>query len=273
MDVMKKYHKVLTIAGSDSGGGAGVQADIKTISACGCYATSAITAITAQNTYQVRNIFPVHPESVQQQIEAVLDDIGTNSIKIGMLCNADIIRTVCTTLQNYRIKNIVLDPVMISTSGSKLLEDDAVEILTKTLIPMARILTPNIPEAEHLLGRPIKHQSDFEQVAQELGQQFKVSVLLKAGHLENSELIDVFYNQEQNSCIKLSTKRIETKNTHGTGCTLSSAIASYLALGNTLDDAVRLAKTYINQAIIKGVDYKIGQGHGPVKHFHNLWKS
>jgi hydroxymethylpyrimidine/phosphomethylpyrimidine kinase len=268
----KQYKRVLTIAGSDSGGGAGIQADLKTISACGCYAMSAITAITAQNTTGVSGVYPLPLEAVSGQIYAVLDDIGADAVKIGMLHSSEVIQTVKRALAGYRIKNIVLDPVMVATSGDKLLRDDAIETLKKELIPLARLITPNIPEAEILLGERIQSQEKLEAMAKKLSMNHNVSVLLKAGHLTGDELTDVFYNAEDDSILKLNSRRIVTKNTHGTGCTLSSAIASILALDLSLNDAVIQAKDYINNAIASGAEYTLGKGHGPVHHFYQYWK-
>ena len=268
----KQYKRVLTIAGSDSGGGAGIQADIKTISACGCYAMSAITAITVQNTTGVNGVYPLPLDAVSGQISAVLDDIGADAIKIGMLHSAEVIVTVKRVLAGYHIKNIVLDPVMVATSGDKLLLDDAIKTLKKELIPIARVITPNIPEAEILLGKKIQSQKILAAMAEKLSVNHGVSVLLKAGHLTGNDLTDIFYNAEDGSVLELNSERVYTNNTHGTGCTLSSAVASFLALGISLNDAVRHAKDYIDQAIISGARYTLGKGHGPVHHFHKYWK-
>lgn len=267
----KKYKKVLTIAGSDSGGGAGIQADIKTISACGCYAMSAIIAITVQNTMGVTDIHPIPAQTVSGQISAVIDDIGVDAIKIGMLLSSEIIETIKNTLKKYNIKNIVLDPVMIATSGDKLLQDEAIETLKQELIPIARVITPNIPEAEILLEKKIRSQKDLPLMAKELSNNRRVSVFLKAGHLTDNKLIDVFYNAEDDNILELESKRVYTRNTHGTGCTLSSAIASFIALGLPLNVAVRNANDYVHRAIKSGAEYEIGKGHGPVHHFYKFW--
>lgn len=269
---MEQYKRVLAIAGSDSGGGAGIQADIKAISACECYASTAITAITAQNTLGVTDIHAIPVDSLKNQIKAVLEDIGTDSIKIGMLHNSETILAVNDLLKQFDSSNVVLDPVMVSTSGSKLLQDEAIQTLQTELIPNARVITPNIPEAEILLGRKIIDQSDLPKYARLLGEKYHVSVLLKAGHLRDNDLIDVFFNNETNEIIELKSKRIITQNTHGTGCTLSSALAAFLARGFDLNEAVRQAKDYINGAINAGKNYSIGKGHGPVKHFYKQWK-
>ena len=260
--------KVLTIAGSDSGGGAGIQADIKSISANGCFATSAITAITAQNTLGVNAIEALSVDIIEKQIDAVLCDIGTDSVKIGMLHSAEVVRCVARMLLKYGITNMVLDPVMVSTSGHRLIEESAIDVLKSELIPMARVITPNIPEAEILLGETISKQEELPEAARRLAEKYSVSVLLKAGHLVNDELIDILYNHETGETVELSAQHIATRNTHGTGCTLSSALAAQLAKGLPLSDAARIAKHYINQAIIHGARYEIGHGHGPVAHFY-----
>ncbi len=266
------YKRVLSIAGSDPSGGAGIQADLKTISACGCYAATAITAIVDENTVGVFGVHPVPIEFVKGQIKSVLDDIGADAVKIGMLHSSELIRAVKDTLSPYNISNIVLDPVMVATSGDKLLQDEAIETLKNELIPMVSVITPNVPEAEILSGRKIAKQADLPMVVKDLSCNGTVSVLLKAGHLTEDELVDVFYNAETDEIIELRSQRVSTKNTHGTGCTFSSAVASFLAQQLPLNDAVRSAKDYINRAIVVGGDYEIGKGHGPVHHFHQFWK-
>jgi hydroxymethylpyrimidine/phosphomethylpyrimidine kinase len=265
-----QFPRVLTIAGSDSGGGAGIQADIKSISANGCFAASAITAITAQNTLGVNAVEGLSIDIIEGQIEAVLSDIGADSVKIGMLHSSEVVHSVARMLRKYRITNVVLDPVMVSTSGHKLIEDSAIEVLKSELMPMARVITPNIPEAEILLGEALSKQGDLPDAARRLAEMYGVSVLLKAGHLVDDELIDIFYNRETHETVELSARRIDTRNTHGTGCTLSSAFAAQLAKGLSLTEAARTAKQYINQAIIHGANQNIGHGHGPVNHFYNL---
>lgn len=263
-----KYNRVLTIAGSDSGGGAGIQADIKAISACGCFATSAITAVTAQNTLGVEAVEGLSTAIIEQQIAAVLSDIGTDSVKIGMLHSADVVRTVAATLRRFGVDNVVLDPVMVSTSGHRLIEESAVDVLRSELIPMARIITPNIPEAEILLDAPIPSQDGMPDAARELARRYGVSVLLKAGHMTEACLTDILYNRETDQVLALASERVDTRNTHGTGCTLSSALAAFLARGLALDEAVRAAKDYISGAIVAGAVYETGHGHGPVCHFY-----
>ncbi|MED9996423.1 MAG: bifunctional hydroxymethylpyrimidine kinase/phosphomethylpyrimidine kinase [Paludibacteraceae bacterium] len=266
----KTYNRVLTIAGSDSGGGAGIQADIKAISAMGCYAASAITAITVQNTLGVEAVHPVPLDILAGQIDAVLSDIGADAIKIGMLHSAEVVHVVAKKIEQYGIKNVVLDPVMVSTSGHRLIEETAIDSLKSRLMPLARVITPNIPEAEILFGQKIVSEKDFAHVAQALSMNGSVSVLLKAGHLTGQTLVDYFYNAEDGSVALLPSKRVNTRNTHGTGCTLSSAFAAAIARGEDLTQAAQSAKQYIEQAIIAGADYQIGHGHGPVHHFWNL---
>lgn len=268
-----KYPIVLTIAGSDSCGGAGIQADIKAISATGSYAASAITAVTVQNTIGVQSVFPIPPAVVAAQIEAVLSDIGADAIKIGMLHSTEVIMAIKKAITQHSLlspNNIVLDPVMISTSGHRLIEESAIETLKKELIPIANVITPNIPEAEILANTKITSQKDLAETAKRLSMDGHVSVLMKAGHALSDVLTDYFYNAKTGRMIELPAKRCNTKNTHGTGCTLSSALASYLAQGYSIDDATMAAKAYISKAIEAGANYKIGSGHGPVCHFFNL---
>ena len=266
----KRYNTVLTIAGSDSGGGAGIQADIKAISAMGCYAASAITAITVQNTLGVQAVHPVPLDILRGQIDAVLSDIGADAVKIGMLHSSEVVILVAEMIEKYGIMNVVLDPVMISTSGHRLIEEDAVEVIKSRLLPLARVITPNVPEAEILAGCKIAGEDEFEAIARRLSDNGNVSVLMKAGHLSGDSLVDYFYNAEDDTITRLQSKRVQTKNTHGTGCTLSSAFAAALAKGEGLTMAATSAKRYIEQAIISGAAYEIGGGHGPVNHFWNM---
>lgn len=268
---MKRYHRALTIAGSDSGGGAGIQADLKTFSALGCFGMSAITAITAQNTCGVTAIHPIPDDIVEAQIRAVLDDIGSDAVKIGMLSSASIIGVVADQLARYRCDNVVIDPVMVATSGDKLLKDDAVSTLKNSLIPLARLITPNIPEAEVLTGTAITDRHSLLGAAETLLDLGPRSVLIKGGHLASGDSPDCLLIRGE-APLWLEAERIETVNTHGTGCTLSSAIAAALAKGMTLKQAVETAKDYISAAIRAGKDYRIGAGHGPVKHFYAYWK-
>ena len=270
-----RYKTALTIAGSDPSGGAGLQADLKTFSALGVYGSSAVVAVVDENTVGVYGVHPIPLNFVQRQIRSVLDDIGADAIKIGMLHDSELIRGVLSTLREYPdIRRIVLDPVMVATSGDPLLQPEAVATLRDELIPYSSVITPNLPEASLLLGETVDHQDQLEDAARALSHltDAKVSVMLKAGHLENDSLIDIFYNAETDRSQRLASPRVNTVNTHGTGCTLSSAIAAYLAKGADLDNAARLAKEYIAAAIAAGAAYEIGHGHGPVHHFHSLWK-
>lgn len=269
-----KYQIALTIAGSDPSGGAGLQADLKTFSALGVYGASAVVAVVDENTVGVYGVHPIPVSIVEGQIRSVIDDLGVDAVKIGMLHDSELIRTVLRTLRDYPdVCNIVLDPVMVATSGDPLLQPEAVATLRDELIPYSRVITPNLPEASLLLGETVDHQDQLEDAARELSRltDSRVSVMLKAGHLDNDTLTDIFYNAETDRFSRLTTPRVDTVNTHGTGCTLSSAIAAYLAKGADLDTAARLAKDYIAAAIAAGATYRIGHGHGPVNHFHTLW--
>lgn len=261
---------VLTIAGSDSGGGAGIQADIKAISATGSYACSAITAITAQNTLGVSAVYPLPLDILEQQLDAIFCDIPVLAVKIGMLADAPIIALVAKKLRQYQPKWIVLDPVMLSTSGHHLLAGEAVETLKRELLPLASIITPNLPEAAVLVGMTEQEwQHNPQQGIAALRQLDTQAVLLKGGHnhqqMDSDDLLI-----EVDNIRHFRAPRIATKNTHGTGCSLSSAIASYLAQGYALKDAVEKAKHYIHQAILHADQLKIGQGYGPVHHFYQL---
>ncbi|MDU1889675.1 MAG: bifunctional hydroxymethylpyrimidine kinase/phosphomethylpyrimidine kinase [Dysgonomonas sp.] len=269
---MKHYKIALSIAGSDPSGGAGIQADLKTFSACGCYGATVIVAVVDENTVGVTDVHPIPVPFVSGQIKSVLDDIGADAIKIGMLHSSELILAVRDTLAKYDIKNVVLDPVMVATSGDKLLQDEAIDTLKNELIPYVRVITPNVPEAEILLGKKIESQKDLYTVVKYLSFGGQVSVMLKAGHLKEDKLIDIFYNAETDEILELASQRVNTKNTHGTGCTFASAIAAYLAHGLPLNEAARKAKEYINKAIVAGADYEIGKGHGPVHHFFDFWE-
>lgn len=266
-----KYCKALTIAGSDPSGGAGMQADLKAFSALSVYGASAIVAIVDENTVGVYDVHPVPVDFVVGQIRSVMDDIEPDAVKIGMLHDSELIIAVKDTLAQYpSMRNIVLDPVMVATSGDALLLPEAVATLRDVLVPAARVITPNLPEASMLLGRTIDHQDQLEDAAIALSKQAGVSVMLKAGHLEADELVDIFYNAETGKVMRLSAPKVDTVNTHGTGCTLSSAIAACLAKGMDLDGAVRAAKQYLYEAIRSGARFKIGHGHGPVDHFYRF---
>ncbi len=260
------YTCVLTIAGSDSGGGAGIQADIKSISANGGYAASVITASTAQNTQGVTDIHAIPVPHIIAQMKAIFDDISFSAVKIGMLHSSEVIEAVKETLSEYKIKNIVFDPVMIATSGDKLLNENAVESL-KEFLPSVMLITPNIPEAELLAGHSIEIEN-MQESAKELGELYHTSVLLKGGHLKLSDtMTDVLYNYESKKITIIHNKTVETKNTHGTGCSLSSSIATYIGLGFCLEEACVKGCEYLNSAIDAGKDKVIGKGHGPVNHF------
>ena len=261
----------LTIAGSDSGGGAGIQADLKTFSALEVYGASVIAALTAQNTKGVTGIFDVAPAFVREQMDAVYSDLKVNATKIGMLARADIIEAVAEGLKTHKAKNVVLDPVMVATSGDLLLKRDAIDTLKAKLIPLALLVTPNLPEAAALSGEP--EAKDEAAMARQGAAILKLgaqAVLVKGGHFEGSEAVDLLI--EQGGIRRFAAPRIATKNTHGTGCTLSSAIAAGLARGMSLYNAVALGKKYVSEAIAASGEIEIGEGHGPVHHFHALWK-
>jgi hydroxymethylpyrimidine/phosphomethylpyrimidine kinase len=262
---------VLTIAGSDCSGGAGIQADIKAISATGCYAASVITALTAQNTQGVQQIYELSPEFVAQQLDSVFSDLTINAVKIGMLHQEKIIDKIAQSLQQWRPDQVVLDPVMIAKSGCSLISATAIQALQYQLFPQVDLITPNLPEASALIGQVIKTRDDMQAAAIKLGEQFKFNVLVKGGHATEKLCADVLYIFDKNECHWFEMDRINTNNTHGTGCTLSSAIASYLAQGKPLVTAVEQAKKYLHAAISAGSDYELGLGHGPVHHFFSFW--
>lgn len=268
---LKSYTRCLSIAGSDPSGGAGLQADLKTFSALGCYGMTAVVAVVDENTVGVTGVHPIPVDFVTGQIRSCLDDIGADAIKIGMLHSKELILAVKETLHRYPGIPVVLDPVMVATSGDPLLQSDAIATLRECLIPTATVITPNIPEAQILLGRKLTSSDELPDAARELSQGRKVSVFLKAGHLEENTLTDILYDASTDTIHRMVSSKILTVNTHGTGCTLSSAIASFLAKGNSLPDACRMAKAYISEAIASGAAYAIGHGHGPVNHFHSLW--
>ncbi len=251
----------LTIAGSDSSGGAGIQADIKTMTMNGVYAMSAITALTAQNTLGVTGIFEVPPQFLAQQIDAVFQDIRPDAVKIGMVSSSGLIRTIAGRLRAHEAENLVVDPVMVATSGARLMEAEAISTLTRELLPMAALLTPNIPEAEVLSGQAIRSQADMQAAAEKISRAYGCAVLCKGGH-SLSDANDLLYIDGH--CQWFRGRRIDNPNTHGTGCTLSSAIAANLAKGFPLDQAVSRAKAYISGALEAMLD--LGQGSGPMNH-------
>jgi hydroxymethylpyrimidine/phosphomethylpyrimidine kinase len=268
----REYVKVLTIAGSDSGGGAGIQADLKTMSAIGCYGMSVVTALTAQNTRGVTGIHAVPPSFAAEQMRAVFTDIGADAVKIGMLYSAELIEVVAAQLKVHAAKKIVLDPVMVAQSGHKLLQDDAIQAIKDLLMPLADVVTPNLLEAEVFLDFKIKGIEDMQTAARLLAAYGSRSILIKGGHLKNGDSTDLLYLTADDRFVMLEAERIESRNNHGTGCTLSSAIASYMAQGSEIEDAVKKAKAYIQNAIRAGAEYKLGHGHGPVHHFFAFWR-
>lgn len=262
-----RYVRVLSIAGSDSGGGAGIQADLKTISALGCYGMTAITAVTAQNTVGVSAIHGVPPEALRAQIRAVLDDIGADAIKIGMLHTPEVVGVVSQALDDYRIAHVVLDPVMVATSGDRLMAQETVQVLVSELFHRATLITPNLDEAGLLLGRPITRADEFDVATHDLLKLGTPAVLLKGGHLACDEIVDVLAT-DQGLTQRWASPRIASRNVHGTGCTLSSAIAAHLALGASLPQAVAHARSYVLAAMAAGTAVRTGAGHGPLNHAH-----
>ncbi|SFW69306.1 bifunctional hydroxymethylpyrimidine kinase/phosphomethylpyrimidine kinase [Chitinophaga sancti] len=263
---MTKYISVLTIAGSDSGGGAGIQADLKTFSALGCFGTSAITAITVQNTLGVSGIHSIPPDIVAGQIRAVMDDIQPSAIKIGMIHSPELALAIAETLKSYPDLPVVLDPVMVATSGDRLIESETIAILKEQLFPLVSLVTPNLDEAAILANIPLHNLSDMHKAADIILQTGCNAVLVKGGHLAGRELFDVYKDQQNNVQI-ISSQYIDTENTHGTGCTLSAAIAAYLARGEKLGTAIDKASQYIHTAIAAGQHVQTGKGHGPLNHF------
>ena len=258
---------VLSIAGSDSSGGAGVQADLKTMCALGVYGMTVITAITAQNTQGVYGVQEIEPPMVEAQIDAVFKDIRVDAVKIGMVSSADIIHIIRKSLLNLKAKNIVLDPVMVSKSGYELLRPEAIDAV-RELAGIADVITPNIPEAQLLSGLSIKTEDDMQEVARKIAALGAKNVLVKGGHRLGSDAVDLLF--AGGNFVRLQTRRIDTKHTHGTGCTLSSAIACRLALGDSVEDAARAAKDYITEAIANA--YAVGGGNGPVGHLAALYR-
>ena len=261
--------RALTIAGSDSGGGAGIQADLKTFAAFGVYGTSAITAVTAQNTREVTDWLAMPPDLVAKQIDAVLSDIGADAVKTGMLANAAIIETVAAKMREYGVEQLVVDPVMVAKGGHQLLERDAVSALVRELLPLALVVTPNLPEAEVLTNRKITSWDDARGAAAQIVEMGARAVVIKGGHFEEeASSTDLLYDGQQYRAFK--SIRVQTQNTHGTGCTFASAVAAGLAKGMQLGDAVALAKSYVTLAIQHA--YPVGHGHGPVHHFYRYWQ-
>jgi len=256
--------RVLSIAGSDSGGGAGIQADLKTFTALNVFGMTAITAITAQNTQRVSAVQVLPGSIVSDQIDAVAEDIGVDAVKVGMLANTEIVETVAAAIDRHGFQNVVLDPVMIATSGDALLSDDAVDALKNRLLPHAFIVTPNIPEAEALSGMKIVDGDSAQRSARAIHDLGAIHVLIKGGHGKGAEVVDLLFDGHEFR--EFRSERIETRNTHGTGCTLSAAIAANLAKGANVQDAVSSALEYVHQAILAG--FCLGNGHGPLNHMH-----
>lgn len=268
---MKKkytYPTVLTIAGTDPSGGAGIQADLKTFSALGCYGMSVITALVAQNTTGVRGIHNVPAQFVEQQLDAVMEDICPDAIKIGMVHTSQLVEVIAATLKKYPDIPVVFDPVMVATSGDKLIEDTTIEVIVSQLFPLVTLITPNMDEASLLANMPIENVSQMQQAGEVISATGCKALLMKGGHLQTEQLTSILMDRNGIVNTYVSDK-VDTNNVHGSGCTLSSAIASYLARGEELQNAVALAQEYINGAIYHGRDVLIGNGNGPLNHFYN----
>ena len=263
-----EYPRVLSIAGSDSGGGAGIQADLKTFSALGCFGMTAITAITAQNTCGVRAIHGVPPDMLRDQIDAVLEDLGAHAVKIGMLHSPDIVRTVAEAIGRHDLHNVVFDPVMVATSGAVLIDNEAVDVLVRELFPCVAVITPNLDEAALLVGRTLNCEEDMAFAAQDLIGKGARAVLIKGGHLPGDTVIDLLMTHSGEKTW-MQAPRIQSPNTHGTGCTLSSAMAAHLALGATLLESVQRARLYVRDALQAGAAVRSGRGSGPLNHGHS----
>lgn len=261
-----RYLSVMTIAGFDPSGGAGVQADIKTISALGCFATSALTALPVQNTCGVRKIYPIPIEAVGEQIRAIVDDIPPDAVKIGMVHSTELVEVIAREVAGVAAGRVVFDPVMVATSGHRLIEDRTIGAIVERLFPLAAVITPNMDEAAVLAGMEIESVDDMRRAGERIMRLGCRSLLLKGGHLRSERLTSLFFDQG-GAVEEFHSERLETRNTHGSGCTLSSAIASYLARGEVLADAVRLAQEYVAGAIRAGADVTVGHGNGPLNHF------
>lgn len=270
--MIKTYPVVISIAGSDSSGGAGIQADLKTMAALGVYGVTAITAVTAQNTKGVIDIHAIPIDNFRKQLQAVFDDFEVDAVKIGMLHNPEIVDILIQFLEKYKPKFVVVDPVMVATSGDPLILKPTIDALKSGLFPLATMITPNLKETALLLGREVRNVEDMKKAAFDLLSFKSKSVLVKGGHLQDKIISDVLWLQGENQAHTFDSNYIDSENLHGTGCTLSSAIASYLALGFTLLKAVSLAKQYVTHAIFYGKDIKIGHGHGPLNHAFNPQK-
>lgn len=266
-----RYPSVLTIAGFDGSGGAGIQADIKTISALGCYATSALTALPVQNTRGVRTIYPIPYCAVGEQIETILDDIFPDAVKIGMVHTAELVEVIADTLMQYRRVPVVFDPVMVATSGDRLITDSTIATMIERLFPLATVITPNMDEAAILAEMPVRTLDDMQLAGEKIRKLGCHAILLKGGHLDAPRITSLYFDAD-GAVHQFGFDKFETKNTHGSGCTLSSAIASYLALGENVLEAIGKGQEYVHQSIIHGRDVQVGKGNGPLNHFFNPQK-
>lgn len=266
-----KYPSVLTIAGFDGSGGAGIQADIKTISALGCYASSVLTALPVQNTQGVKNIFPIPVEAVAEQLEAIMEDIIPDAIKIGMVHTPELVDSIVNVLEKHPDIPVVFDPVMVATSGHRLIEDQTIHKIIKKLLPMASVITPNMDETAILADTVVKTLDDMELAGRYIKKLGCKNILLKGGH-QQTQMITSLLLDETNNCYSFTFDKIGTNNTHGSGCTLSSAIASFMAQGKTMFEAVELGQNYVFNAIQSGMDVQTGKGNGPLNHFFNPQK-
>lgn len=263
-----KYPTVLTIAGFDSSGGAGIQADIKTISALGCYATSVLTALPVQNTQGVRNIYPIPIKAVTEQLETIFDDIVPDAIKIGMVHTAELVEAIVSTLKRHKNIPIIFDPVMVATSGDRLIQEETIDSIIQKLLPIAELITPNMDEASILANMEVQTLQDMKLAGKKIEKLGCKSILLKGGH-QKTAIITSLLLDDTHKYHSFEFNKIETNNLHGSGCTLSSAIASYMALGNNKFDAVQLGQEYVFNAIKFGADTQTGKGNGPLNHFFN----
>jgi hydroxymethylpyrimidine/phosphomethylpyrimidine kinase len=260
----------MTVAGSDSGGGAGIQADLKTFAALGVYGTSALTAVTAQNTVEVRRAMELPPELIASQIDAVIDDIGVEAAKTGMLASSAVIEIVAEKVAEHGVEKLIVDPVMVAKSGDRLLQEEAISSLIRRLLPLAMVVTPNLPEAERLVEFPVEDPGSMRRAAEAIVEMGARSAVIKGGHGKGEESVDLLYTGKRFRWFR--ARRLDSRNTHGTGCTFSAAITAQVALGWSIEKAVELAKAYLSRALAQGVD--IGKGHGPVGHFAGcrLWQ-
>lgn len=267
-----RYPSALTIAGFDGSGGAGIQADIKTFSALGCYATSVLTALPVQNTTGVKSIYPIPVEAVREQIITILDDIFPDAIKIGMVHTSELVDCILSSLSGYPATKIVFDPVMVATSGHKLIEDKTVQVIIEKLFPIVTVITPNMDEAAVLAEMKIKNVEDMYKAGEKIMRLGCKSLLLKGGHLQSAEITSLFFQKDGDDVKEFKYEKFDTNNTHGSGCTLSSAIAALLAQGIELEKAVERAQTYTHEAIRQAADVLTGKGNGPLNHFFNPQK-